>query len=439
MVGKLLEGGLILRPLTEVASDKEKFAEFMHIAFEEEGNWRETKFTAWINDLLNERHPTMSLKHVWCVVDPAKNGKIVSGLFLIPQVWRYEDVEIPVGRPEIVATHADYRRRGLVRELFTVLHDYSEAQGHLLQAITGIPYFYRQFGYGFTVDLGSRGQIPFTAIPKLGKDEKIRLSLRKATVDDIPTLIQLDKSETRYALLTAVRDEALWHYELTGRNPKSFWQMDYQMIVNESGEAIGYIALNNSESADYATGLWRWVIGDKSNYLETFEDTLRVIREYIRAENDKIIALDVTDSNHPIIVQLMQRNFGMYTRNRMYAWYLRIPDHVKFIKAITPVLERRLANSPLHNYTGELLISFYERDDLFMKFGDGKIVEVSMNNQKFRPHARFPFDTWLNLVFGANTEAEIHTALPDALNTAEAAILLDILFLKKKSILFAIG
>ncbi len=277
-MGKLLNGGLILRSLAENPNDKNRFAEFMHNAFENEDDWQDSDFTRWINDLLNN-HPAMSLEHIWCVVDPAENGKIVSGLFLIPQIWRYEGIEIPVGRPEIVGTLPDYRRRGLVRELFTTLHEYSENHGDLLQSITGIPYFYRQFGYGFAVDLGSRGQIPFTAIPKLGDEENPRFRLREATLDDIPDMISLDKWDSDRTLLSVVRDEALWRYELVGRSAKAIWDLDIYMIVDDDNQTIGYVALNTGNERSNSRTIWRWIVGEKSNYLETFENVLRAIQE----------------------------------------------------------------------------------------------------------------------------------------------------------------
>ncbi|MEO1289374.1 MAG: GNAT family N-acetyltransferase, partial [Chloroflexota bacterium] len=283
-MGKLLSGGLILRSLTENPQDKERFAEFMHNAFENDGDWRESGFTAWINELLYT-HPSMNLEHVWCVVDPANNGKIVSGLFLIPQIWRYEDIEIPVGRPEIVGTLPDYRRRGLVRELFDVLHKYSEQQGDLIQAITGIPYFYRKFGYGVATDLGLRGQIPFTAIPKVNDDETPTYTLRPAEISDIPSFLEFEQSASRHALLTTARDATLWHYELTGRNPKSPWYMHYHTICNQNHDPVGFVGFNNAESAEHSMIVWQWLIGDDANYLETFEDILRAMRD-IAKSND---------------------------------------------------------------------------------------------------------------------------------------------------------
>ena len=39
--------------------------------------------------------------------------------------------------------------RGLIRMLFEMIHARSQAEGDLVQAITGVAYFYRQFGYEY--------------------------------------------------------------------------------------------------------------------------------------------------------------------------------------------------------------------------------------------------------------------------------------------------
>lgn len=437
-MGKLLKGGLILRSLAENPSDKERFAEFMHKAFEEEGEWQESPFTAWINELLNT-HPMMSLEHVWCIVDPANKGKIVSGLFLIPQVWRYEDIEIPVGRPEIVGTLPEYRRRGLVRELFNVLHEYSEQQGDLLQVITGIPHFYRQFGYAFAVELGSRGQIPLSSIPKLDKDKIATYTFRPAVEADIPLVVAMDEYEAKSFLLSAVHNETIWRYDFLGRDAKSALAIETLMVINQSDEVVGYLSISKNLNSKTAINIWRWVIGENANYIETFQDILRALKHKYQAENEAIVALDIPSTINPVIVKMMKRQRGMYTSERMYAWYLRVPDHVKFIKAISPVLERRLVGSPARAYTGKLRIDFYQKEDLLIEFQSGKVTNVQMTSEKGKADAGFPFNTWLNVVFGANTESEINQVLPDSMTSAEASVLLEILFPKKQSSSFAIA
>jgi predicted acetyltransferase len=68
--------------------------------------------------------------------------------------WEYGGIPFGVGRPEIVASDPGYRERGLVRAVFELLHARSAALGHMAQGITGIPYYYRQFGYEYALDQG---------------------------------------------------------------------------------------------------------------------------------------------------------------------------------------------------------------------------------------------------------------------------------------------
>jgi len=88
------------------------------------------------------------------VIEDTTTGSIVSSACLIRQRFSYEEVELDAGLPELVGTHPDYRRRGLVGEQFEVLHRWSKERGHLMQAIAGIPYYYRRFGYEMAVWMG---------------------------------------------------------------------------------------------------------------------------------------------------------------------------------------------------------------------------------------------------------------------------------------------
>ena len=73
---------------------------------------------------------------------------------LISQTWTYDGIPFGVGRPELVGTQPEYRKRGLVRAQFEVIHAFSAERGEMVQAITGIPFYYRQFGYEMAMGLG---------------------------------------------------------------------------------------------------------------------------------------------------------------------------------------------------------------------------------------------------------------------------------------------
>lgn len=77
----------------------------------------------WTLDLFETPHPTFQPERDITVVEDT--DRIVSALFLIPQAWTCAGVPVNVGQPELIATHPDYRRRGLVRAQFDVIHESS--------------------------------------------------------------------------------------------------------------------------------------------------------------------------------------------------------------------------------------------------------------------------------------------------------------------------
>lgn len=440
-MAKTLRDDLILRSLGEgVTSDRVNFAEFLHASFEDEGDWRDSGATAWANDLMNT-HPLMSLDNFWVVVDPAENDKIVSGLLMIPQTWCYEDIEIPVGRPELVATLPDYRRRGLIRELMNVCHEYSQQQGQLLNGITGLPYFYRKFGYTMAVYLGQRVRMPLFTIPDLAEDAKPAYTLRKATYEDIPSLIAIDDYDSKWPLLSVQRDETMWRYEIDGRNPKSYMELDIFVLVNSDDEVIGYLSLAPIREDTPYLSVIRYAIGEKASYLQTFDAVISGLKAYALAENEKIVALNFPVDLHPSLLALLRFTYGADVRDRSYSWYLRIPDHVAFIKRIAPVLERRLEGSGAKGYTGYFCISFHDFNHLTIQFEQGKVIDVHDRKvaECAKANAQFPFNTWLNIVFGFHSHDDLHNVLPDARISRDMAVLLEILFPKKPSSLYAIG
>ena len=119
---------------------------------------------------------------------PKKQKKIISSTALIPQVWAYDGLTFGCGRPELIATDPNYRRRGLARIQVELFHKQSADRGDLLQVITGIPWYYRQFGYEMALDLGGGRLLPVAAIREKSADQNEQYQLRRATLDDLPFL-----------------------------------------------------------------------------------------------------------------------------------------------------------------------------------------------------------------------------------------------------------
>ena len=425
-----LGGGLVLRRAT--AADIEAVATFnsrMH-------RWSPTlplpeRFADWTRDLLGGAHPTAAPRD-FTVVEDTATGAIVSTMGLIAQVWSYGGVPIAVARPELVGTEPAYRRRGLVRAQLAVVHDWAAARGALALGITGIPWYYRQFGYEMTLALdgGRAGYAP--QIPALAPGAAEPFALRPATEADLPFVCRTyDDGMRRYAV-AALRTEEQWRYELAGRRPTSLQSRALRVITDATGAAVGVLIhwpfLNEGgvfvvESCELRPGLpWTAVLPSVLRY------TRDTAARY--AERDAVPALAsylfLLGTRHPLYAATPQ---WLPQERRPYAWYLRVPDLPRFIRAVAPTLERRLADSPLAGYSGERRISFY-RDGLRLAFAGGRLVAAA----PWRPtdaeegDCAFPDLTFLHLLFGHRSLAEVRHLFADCWADDEAAALLDALF-----------
>ena len=163
----------------------------------------------WTREFASPSHPTCGPDNVTMVEDTS-TGQIVSSMCLIPQTWTFDGIPFPVGRPEAVGTDPAYRRRGLVRAQFDVLHAKSDGAGHLAQGITGIPWYYRQFGYEYAIDLdGGRCVYPALIAP-LKEGEARRIASVVATPDDLPLVMELYDRDCARSLVACPRSAAEW-------------------------------------------------------------------------------------------------------------------------------------------------------------------------------------------------------------------------------------
>ncbi|MCZ2838711.1 GNAT family N-acetyltransferase [Modestobacter sp. VKM Ac-2985] len=147
-----------------------------------------------VGALLADRgEPADALDHRLVVEDPdtgweatavvVDGNRVVSTATLLAESVRLEDVVLPAGQVELVATDAAYEGRGLVRALMAWAHDRSAARGDLLQVMIGIPYFYRLFGYEYAIDVPPARPVHTLPAPAAG--------LRPATPADLPALARL--------------------------------------------------------------------------------------------------------------------------------------------------------------------------------------------------------------------------------------------------------
>ncbi len=141
--GRLIEDlgdGLIIRHITP--ADTEELCTFNGTMHADPGVEFDHTIEIWTRDMIRCPPPGFTIDD-FMVVEDTRTGRIVSSLNLISQTWSYDGVRIGVGQVETVATHPDHRRKGLVRTQFDIAHRWSAERGHLMQVVSGIPWYYR--------------------------------------------------------------------------------------------------------------------------------------------------------------------------------------------------------------------------------------------------------------------------------------------------------
>ncbi|HEX9387031.1 MAG TPA: GNAT family N-acetyltransferase [Anaerolineales bacterium] len=432
-----LGDGLILRRSTpEDADELAEFNRAIHTDNDPDGQC----IAAWTHDLLTLPHPTFHPDD-FTIVEEAATGRIVSTTNLISQTWSYEGIKFGVGRPELVGTLAEFRNRGLVRMQFEEVHKWSAERGETVQAITGIPFYYRQFGYEMALDLDGRRFGGKAQLPKLKEGETEPYTIRAAQEGDLPIIEKLYDQTKARSMVACERTPELFRYELMGRSESNNCWVNC-VIEDKAGELVGFFrhpGYNQQSSLAAA----RYELKPGVSWLEATPSVARYLwakgQEYAKRDGGEFLSFGfVLGAAHPAYEALGNR---LPTTRDPYAWYLRISDLRGFLNHIRPVLEKRLADSIAAGHSHEILISFY-RTGLRIRIERGTIaaIEPWKPSPSEEGDAAFPDLTFLQLLFGYRSFKELEYTFADCWCTSEdVRVLLNILFPKKLSNVYPVA
>jgi len=433
-----LGGGLILRRAT--LADADALIAFNCDVHCSNGTERKP-MELWIRDLMSGDHPTFGPSD-FTVVQDTNTGAVVSSLCLISQTWSYRGVKFGVGVPELVGTRPGYRRRGLVRAQFEVVHGWSARRRHKAQAVGGIPDFYRQFGYEMALEMeGGRLGLKSEA-PKLKRGDTEPYRVRAATEGDLSFIGRVYREGMKRYLVSCVRSGSLWRYELKGRRRKAIERRELRVIESTSGDRVGFLVHKavpwpraNSfgvEVYELKTGVsWLAVTPSVVRYLVTTGG-----RHVARTKKELTYFAFWLGSEHPVYDVMPD---ALVRTRDPYAFYVRVPDLPGFLRHMSPVLEQRVANSVIAGYTGELKLNFY-RAGLRLVFQRGRLTHVGPWTPAEGQSAAFPDLTFLHLLFGHRSLEELRLSYRDCFATGdEARLLLAVLFPKMPSAVWPVS
>jgi Acetyltransferase (GNAT) domain len=421
-----LADGLVLR--TATPADAIELAEF-NATQQAEDDLPGDLVHEWTLELFENPPPRFRAEDDVAVVEDTATGRIVSSVLLIPQEWSYAGVVLPVGQPELVATAPAYRRRGLIREQFADIHRRSEALGDRWQVIGGIPWYYRQLGYTYALDLPP---MPIWRPPAKVPDPPDGIALRAATLDDMPFLARVDAHGLRDGL-GCVRDEAAWHYELTHR-PGSLSARDVLVIERSTSadlEPIGFVAHSPKLRNGSAT-VWAFELAPGESWLAPTAAVLLHLHAWAERHPEGAgggVRL-LLPEGHPARRCAATGLTG--GRPGGYGFYVRMTDPARVLTAVRAVLEDRLARSPAAGHSGEVVINLYT-GQLRVRCSDGRVEAVMADGPRAdgAPPAdvSLPREWLLHLVLGNRSLAELEATVADCLVETDAgALIVDALF-----------
>ena len=401
-----LGNGLIMRPVRDLRDAQ-----------------RYSALSASINGQLEDEMCTQLLQHHPCttyddyvLVEDTNADRLASTTCLIP--WQMSLCGIPLRAAmlELVVTHPDYRRRGLVRAQIDHFHRRVCAQQFDVSIIQGIAYYYRQFGYAYALD-----HRPFDRLPgiNIAPGKSTSYHARITTPADIPALTALYQCALQAQDIHVSRDDAYWRFLLAAP------YYTVRVIEHDERNILEAYVILQPHPAE------RTEIVEAA--ASTHEVALALLHEMSLVSPDEV---RVPGNQNSILIQAA-RNLGSQPLPA-YQWLLRITNVAALLAKLSPVFDQRLIGSLFAAYTGDIRINLFSSASR-MRFTEGHLqgvddlgfVDASMGADG--GDLCIPPDAFTRLLFGYRTLDELLDAWPDTIIKDTSRSLLNTLFPKLSS------
>ena len=314
--------------------------------------------------------------------------RVVSIATLLDETLRLGGTELPTGQVEMVATARDAEGRGYVRALMERCHALSEARDHVVQVMIGIPNFYRQFGYSYSIPMHPWATVG-TRDPKLPTVDGY--STAAATASEVADCRALQEAAQLPFDVSMPHSTDCWGWLLRHSSSKQ------ALVRDASGSAVAVARV-------YDDGEGSVDMGEVAS--SSAEATQALLSH----------ALDVAGPDGAVRVNLRPNVPGLSTSTteteRADWYYTRISDPATLLTAMSPVLLHRLHEAGLDQ--GEALISYFRRH-VRLAWADGKLTVTPggpMQAPVYAGGSGVPEDALGSLLFGGGAES-LESRFPD--------------------------
>ena len=360
---------------------------------------------------LRNNHPVMTSRNFFSLWD---GNRMVATLNLIPQTWSLGGIKLKVAEMGLVASDPEYRNRGLQRIINKQFDKRIKEDGYHLAAIEGIPFFYRQFGYEYSVPLDEWAALPLKNLPK-----QPSYDISALTTVDVPRVMELLEVSQKKHLVHSLRSREEWEaQERIGHVGESASQT---YIVRRLGSPVAYFRATIKN-----TMVLLHEISD------TDEDTSKQIATFLRILGEENGSTElVSRESYDVPFNKYLSILGSIEKP-LYAWQIKVVDPFRILTTITTVLEERIAQSPYQGYTGLIPINLYSVT-VTLTFTDGVITGVKQNPSEQKGDVLINPRIFTKMLLGYRSLDEIEPKYLDVRIKPEYRELMGILFPKARA------
>jgi predicted N-acetyltransferase YhbS len=300
-----------------------------------------------------------------------------------------DGIAVPAAQVELVATDRSVEGRGLVRALMSEAHRRSAARGDLLQVMIGIPFFYRQFGYSYTMPM----PLPWTVRDRPAAPPD--LTVRPATSHDIEAMAALQHRAQSAATVRMPHSAGCWRWivERSGSD---------QLVAERGGVLVA--TGRQSPSGD----------GSVLAELAGEADGILALVAAARATSDELTVVERPGAGWPPVLGSVADPPSEPERDREW-YYARVPELAPLLDQLRPVLLERFRAAGLRGRHEVLLSSW--RSHVRFTIDEDAMSAVTPGGPEQAPiwqgGAGIPPDALAPLLLGPFGATGLETRLPD--------------------------